>query len=905
MPRSRSKKTEVPMWKMMNLRKQLESQLESVIVIDELIANDQVNTDDRKKEDRVNGTNRRFESIAVQDPFISRDQELLESLFVDDRPSVVEIRRISHKPSEHVLTLKKIAQRIETPTQDDAWKHAPSWQAPTKAAADMGVLEGLTALQVPLIRETWLIDQYTPHDAEDAFEAQNSFSSRLRLPLVRMTSLTPVSIPMPLSAESVDQEVVVHDSWFARLTERLQGFLANIKSKSASTAADIHFAEADILTEAEEAWHIPVVVPRISYLRVVSSFMVFALLLSLPAGAVSLARSAKSSWTTIETQGRSTLAKTELALATSPEKASEQWQQAAQGFADSDKALNEVNVLAVALSKVLPQTRNAYASARALLDAGEQASQAAALFSQGAEAALARDARHPTDRLKVFTTYIDQVEERIAKANEAMSQVDMAVIPSAQRTQVGELKSRLQQASKALQEVRQFSQIMPNILGEDHQRRYLVIFQNSSELRPTGGFMGSMAEVVLDRGALKQVHVMGGGPYDLQGQLKTRVKSPQPLSLVSARWEFQDANWYPDFAASAENIRRFWSDAGQPTLDGVIVLNVGLMEGLLEDIGPIEMPEYGKVFTAESFREELQRAVEVEYDKSENKPKKIIGDLLPLVLERVISADNTLKPKLLKRLSKALNEKDVQLYFTRESEQSVFSRYGWTGELKPVIGDALAIVGANIAGQKSDATIHENVHHDIHIAEDGSITDTVTMVREHTADKGAEFTGVNNVQFVRFYAPEGSVLLSADGFNAPTTSLFEVPLPQDSDDLFLSEIEKRQRQTTAGLVATDEFGRTSFGGWIQLKPGHTATTTISYKLPVNAFDLAKRWYPSQTEVHHAAYVLNSTSQSGSQRSLTQTITVPEGWKAIWSNTDLATETPWKQDQLNAILFETP
>jgi len=34
-----------------------------------------------------------------------------------------------------------------------------------------------------------------------------------------------------------------------------------------------------------------------------------------------------------------------------------------------------------------------------------------------------------------------------------------------------------------------------NILGHEERRRYLIVFQNSDEIRPTGGFMGSMALV--------------------------------------------------------------------------------------------------------------------------------------------------------------------------------------------------------------------------------------------------------------------------------------------------------------------------------------------------------------------------------------------------------------------------
>jgi hypothetical protein len=70
-------------------------------------------------------------------------------------------------------------------------------------------------------------------------------------------------------------------------------------------------------------------------------------------------------------------------------------------------------------------------------------------------------------------------------------------------------------------------------------------------------------------------------------------------------------------------------------LDGVIAINDRLLEQLLRVTGPIEMPEYGKTLTADNVIFELQKSVELEYDKAENKPKKIIGDLMPKLLARL------------------------------------------------------------------------------------------------------------------------------------------------------------------------------------------------------------------------------------------------------------------------------
>ena len=106
----------------------------------------------------------------------------------------------------------------------------------------------------------------------------------------------------------------------------------------------------------------------------------------------------------------------------------------------------------------------------------------------------------------------------------------------------------------------------------------------------------------------------------------------------------------------------------------------------------------------------------------------------------------------------------------RAEEQELVKRYDWSGTLKPTIGDALAIVEANIAGQKTDTSIQERVDHEVEIAEDGTITNTVTLTRVHAGVKGELFKGANNVSYVRVYVPMGSQLLEATGFEAPWTS---------------------------------------------------------------------------------------------------------------------------------------
>ena len=149
--------------------------------------------------------------------------------------------------------------------------------------------------------------------------------------------------------------------------------------------------------------------------------------------------------------------------------------------------------------------------------------------------------------------------------------------------------------------------------------------------------MGSVAEVSFDRGSVKSIKVPPGGTYDIKGQLLAHVISPDPLHLINPHWQFQDSNWFPDFPTSARKMLWFWSKSGQPTQNGVISINASLVERILEITGPIDMPEYGKVIDKSNFMLETQKAVELEYDKQANTPKKFIGDLTQEMMKRLKS----------------------------------------------------------------------------------------------------------------------------------------------------------------------------------------------------------------------------------------------------------------------------
>jgi hypothetical protein len=138
--------------------------------------------------------------------------------------------------------------------------------------------------------------------------------------------------------------------------------------------------------------------------------------------------------------------------------------------------------------------------------------------------------------------------------------------------------------------------------------------------------------------------------------------------------------------------------------------------------------------------------------------------------------------------------------------------------------------------------------------------------------------------------------MAADGFSTPPAALFKPMLAGDPEDADLTALQTNKRALTDSVTATDEFGRTVFGGWVQLEPGESKVTTFKYRLPLGAFDIAQHGRPAYTALY--------TSQSGKpERTLATKITYPKAWNLAWSHAEgLDMDITWDRDRATAGLF---
>ena len=580
---------------------------------------------------------------------------------------------------------------------------------------------------------------------------------------------------------------------------------------------------------------------------------------------------------------------------------------AAGAFAETRERVDDITVRLAAL---LTGNGERLASGEKLLAAGESVARAGEELAAGIEAAQGspETVAKKLDRMRLALV---AALPHLETASAELGDVPLRSLPESFRAPFDGIRDDVAGAVSDLKRATASGDVLLDAIGANGKRRYLVVFQNSRELRPTGGFIGSYALMDLEDGSIENIEIPGGGSYDLRGGLNQRIAAPEQLRLVNPRWEFQDANWFADFPTSARSLVWFYEKSGGPTVDGVIAVTSNMMEDLLRHVGPVAMPEYGKTIDAENFHLETQKSVEIEYDRETNRPKQIISDMAPKVLKGLMDGGAEDMPALASAMGKALASKDVQVWFRDEKAQAAAADFGWTGELAPPSegSDFLAVVDTNVAGGKTDAAVKADIRHETRIEGNGAIVDTVTVTRTHRGQKGELFTGIKNIDYIRFYVPKGSELLSADGFQAPGQGYF---LPTDDTlqpSTLLEAVEGQVRTHEASDTrVSEESGLTVFGNWVQTEPGESRTVKISYRLPFRIQDLASvpetrfekvrealgAWTPT------AAMKLVVRKQPGAiDRSFSSRIAMPSGWRVESSVPEEASADP------GGLTLETP
>lgn len=558
---------------------------------------------------------------------------------------------------------------------------------------------------------------------------------------------------------------------------------------------------------------------------------------------------------------------------------------ASVSFGEASNLLNSWGTLTVEASRFIPGVSQ-LASGSYLADAAKNIADAGQLLSRAGSGALllAPNANGNISFLDAFQNIrgdVAEAEQLLSVAESDLDKVKVEDLPDDKRAAFLKLRTELPTALAGMRLLLDHGDIFSDMLGKNGPRRFLFLFQNNHEMRATGGFIGSYAYLDVANGRVRDFFV--DGIFNPDGQLKEDIVPPLPIQKISAGWSLHDSNWFPNFPTSAEKAIFFYEKTGGPTVDGVVAITPDVLKRFLEITGPVRLDQYDVTVDSENFVDLIQYQVEVAYDREENRPKKILSDLAPVLLNRLFGsvASTSSVGKTLSAIEDALSEKHILFYSRNSDLESLVSRAGWSGEVLSSSRDYLSVVNTNINGFKTDGVVKESIKHHADIGNDGAVTDTVTITRRHIGGQtGREWWDAVNADYMRVYVPLGSELVSADGYTRES-----VTSPLDYDALHFSrdaDVEREESSVhidpASGTRISEDSGKTVFGNWVYVSPGEEVQVTYTYRLPFRVDP--KRTDKAGFDSFSAVFQKQSGS-SGSE--LSSVISFPSSWHAVWQS----------------------
>lgn len=452
-----------------------------------------------------------------------------------------------------------------------------------------------------------------------------------------------------------------------------------------------------------------------------------------------------------------------------------------------------------------------------------------------------------------------------------LKQFDSGFLFYSFKNQLKELEDNLLQASEILEKAMPFTEMLPALAGYPEKSVFLVLFQNSNELRATGGFLGTYGILEIENGEIARFDTHDIYHMDMPVKDFINVEPPAPIKkYLNEKWYMRDANWWSDWPTSAQKIQWFYHKENKllppknqindfdGEFKGIIAITPDFVSSLLDLFGPIiiEGEKYAKDNLTDLLEYQVQHGF-IEQGTSRWHRKRVIGEILKELKIRLFDSSINQWREVFNLVNEKIYKKDILVYFNDSYLQSLSREFGWAGEVKDVEGDYFMVVDSNMAAYKTDAVMAKSIDYRIEQTA-GGLFAKIKINYAHGG--GFDWRTTRYQNYLRVYVPFGSSLVKTEGL--------------------VSDIDIQ-----------NEFGKTYFGGFFSVEPGKIGNISFEYKLPENINDLVKS----------GRYELYAQKQPGNKiQELSIDLKMKNNIKSYWPVSFFATkqtdsEIVWKTD----------
>ncbi|MFS2280416.1 DUF4012 domain-containing protein [Microbacterium sp. OR21] len=330
--------------------------------------------------------------------------------------------------------------------------------------------------------------------------------------------------------------------------------------------------------------------------------------------------------------------------------------------------------------------------------------------------ALSLDALKPMDGaidldgIATMQTVVSQTADAVEKAADDLDAIDRDALIDPVDSAIGKLTGAIDEIQPMLKPAAEILGVLPEALGADKPRHYLMIFQNNAESRGTGGNPAALVMIDVDKGKISIGQQASSADFENGREKPVMPLSPETVALYGDKIGryISDATMSPDFPETASIVRAWWAEEFNTPVDAVISFDPVALSYLLKAAGPVEVAaeplEVGGgrevqvlteplVLTADNAVPFLLNQVYVEYEGGQYQDA-----IFAASARSIFSAltSGSAQPKaLLESLGRAVDEGRLMYTPTTEAEAELVADSKLSGRL-PTSNEESTIVGAYI-----------------------------------------------------------------------------------------------------------------------------------------------------------------------------------------------------------------
>ena len=430
----------------------------------------------------------------------------------------------------------------------------------------------------------------------------------------------------------------------------------------------------------------------------------------------------------------------------------------------------------------------------------------------------------------------------------------------------------LRPVQQAVNSLNNLAPALPDALGANGVKRYLIAIGNQAEMRASGGAPLSLIMIEFADGRIS---------IPIKGQTSTQLFPPINASV---RWfgpglnpffaqnprdnPFVVTNTHPNFLYSGREMVQAWSgewdNPPYPEVDGVVTMDLTAIAAVLQATGPVQSEVYGEV-TADQIGQILLIDAYADFGQEQAQIRQDANQqLLDELLTRVLSGSDLVPAA--QAVASTAPGRHFQLWMRDPTLEQLALDSGSAGFVdSPPTGDWSAVYTQNGNQSKVDVFQQRNVLVTANLQEDGSakVTQQVTITNATPPDRpegppervGYETMWLKNAYIM--YVPD-----RARDFTASYPTGFNV-----------RSFKGHSFQQLGRGWVDDGFGNPMIRvvGWTA--PGEQTAVSVSYTLPAGTFT-----NPTTGELE---YTLRADPQSLFVNStLTVQVTGPTGFTPL-------------------------